>query len=112
VGFDCSFGRFEAGIAQREDLVVGRSSEPGNSPSGAFPTQGPLFTHLGKCAMVAHAALFAERPMMPTRIGAITKDWKRTLSYSTHEMLLGGENVMKKRPTFRECPISYLKHTK
>jgi hypothetical protein len=28
--------------------------------------------------MVAHAALLAERPMMPTRIGAIGKDWKRT----------------------------------
>jgi hypothetical protein len=47
--------------------------------------------------MVAHAALLAERPMMPTRIGAIAKDWKRVLSYSTTKLLRGGENVMKRK---------------
>jgi hypothetical protein len=99
VSFDCSFSGVEAGIAQREDLVVGRSSESGAILRQMFfsPLVNGAFTHLGKCAMVAHAALLAERPMMPTRIGAIAKDWKRVLSYSTTKLLRGGENVMKRK---------------
>jgi hypothetical protein len=99
VSFDCSFSGVEAGIAQREDLVVGRSSESGAILRQMFfsPLVNGAFTHLGKCAMVAHAALLAERPMMPTRIGAIGKDWKRVLSYSTTKLLRGGENVMKRK---------------
>jgi hypothetical protein len=99
VSFDCSFSGVEAGIAQREDLVVGRSSESGAILRQMFfsPLVNGAFTHLGKCAMVAHAALLAERPMMPTRIGAIAKDWKRVLSYSTTKLLRDGENVMKRK---------------
>jgi len=99
VSFDCSFSGVEAGIAQREDLVVGRSSESGAilRQVSFSPLVNGAFTHLGKCAMVAHAALLAERPMMPTRIGAIGKDWKRVLSYSTTKLLRGEENVMKRK---------------
>jgi hypothetical protein len=95
VSFDCSFSGVEAGIAQREDLVVGRSSESGAILRQVFfsPLVNRAFTHLGKCAMVAHAALLVERPMMPTRIGAIPKDWKR----SCRTVLRSGENVMKRK---------------
>jgi hypothetical protein len=65
----------------------------------------PFQTHLGKCAMVAHAPLFADRPMIPTRIGAMAEVW--SMGFEWDDVVLhGGGRVTKRRPTCRSRSAS------